>query len=48
MEMCTAEPLVPEHCPFEVEIVIENLKSYTSGIDQIVAELIQGGGNTYF
>jgi hypothetical protein len=46
-EIHTAELLVPEPCSSEVEIVIENLKSYKSpGIDQIPAELIQAVGNT--
>jgi hypothetical protein len=43
------EPVVPEpHC-FEVEIVIEKLKRYKSpGFDEIPAELIQAGGNTFW
>jgi hypothetical protein len=42
-----AEPLVPEPSASEVEIAIEKLKRYKlPGIDQIVAELIQGVGNT--
>jgi len=46
-EIHTAEPLVPESSSFEVEIAIEKLKSYKSpGIDEILAELIQIGGNT--
>jgi hypothetical protein len=46
-EIHTAEPLVPEPSSFEVEIAIEKLKRYKSlGIDQILAELIQSGGNT--
>jgi hypothetical protein len=45
MEMHTAEPLVPEPSPFEVEIPIAKLEKYKSpGIDQIPAELIQAGG----
>jgi hypothetical protein len=41
----TAEPLVPEPSPFEVEIAIAKLKRYKSpGSDQIPAELIQAGG----
>jgi hypothetical protein len=41
----TAEPLVPDPSPSEVEIAIEKLKRYKSpGSDQIPAELIQAGG----
>jgi hypothetical protein len=37
----TAEPLVPDPGPFEVEIAIAKLKSYQSpGSDQIPAEII--------
>ena len=40
----TAEPLVPEPSAFEVDLVIEKLKSHKSpGIDQIPAELIKAG-----
>ena len=39
----TPEPLVPEHSAFEVEMTIENLKRYKSGIYEIPAELIQSG-----
>jgi hypothetical protein len=28
LEMYTAEPLLSEHSPFEVEIVIEKLRTY--------------------
>jgi hypothetical protein len=43
-EMHTAEPLVPEPNPFEIEIAIEKLERYKPpGIDQIPAELIQAG-----
>jgi hypothetical protein len=46
-EVHTAEQLVPEPNSFEVEIAIEKLKRYKSqDIDQILAELIQAGGNT--
>ena len=46
-EIHTAEPLVPEPSAFEVELVIEKLKSHRSpGIDQIPAELIKAGGRT--
>jgi hypothetical protein len=42
----TAEPLVPEPSPFEVEISVGKWKRYKSpGIDHILAELIQAGGN---
>jgi hypothetical protein len=42
----TAEPLVPDPSPFEVEVAIEKLKRYKSpGSDQIPAELIQAGGD---
>jgi hypothetical protein len=47
IEIHTAEPLVPEPSPFEVEIAIEKLKKYKSpGSDQILGELIQAGGET--
>jgi len=40
----TAKPPVPEPRAFEIELTIENLKSYKSpGIDQIPAELIKAG-----
>jgi hypothetical protein len=43
--MHTAELLVPDLSPFEVEIAIAKLKRYKSlGSDQIVTELIQAGG----
>jgi hypothetical protein len=46
-EMHTVESLVPECSYLEVEIAIEKLKRYKSlGVDQILAELIQAGGNT--
>jgi hypothetical protein len=45
IEIHTAEPLVPDPSPFEVEIAIAKLKKYKSpGSDQISAELIQAGG----
>jgi hypothetical protein len=45
--MHTAEPLVPDPIPFEVEISIAKLKNYKLlGIDQIPIELIQAGGET--
>jgi len=43
----TVEPLVPETSSLEVKIAIEKLERYKSpGIDQILAEFIQAGGNT--
>jgi hypothetical protein len=45
IEIHTAEPLVPDPRPFELEIAIAKLKRYKSpGSDQILAELIQAGG----
>jgi hypothetical protein len=45
IEIHTAEPLVPDPSPFEVEIAIAKLKRYKSpGSDQILAKLIQTGG----
>jgi hypothetical protein len=47
IEIHTAEPLVPEPSPFEVEIAISKFKKYKSpGTDQIPAELIQAGFET--
>jgi hypothetical protein len=47
IEIHTAEPLVLDPSPFEVEIVIAKFKNYKSpGGDQIPAELIQAGGET--
>jgi hypothetical protein len=47
VEIHTAEPLVPDPIPFEVEIVIAKLeKQKLSGSDQILAKLIQAGGET--
>jgi hypothetical protein len=44
IEIHTAEPLVPDTSPFEVEIAITKLKRYKSpGSDKILAELIQAG-----
>ncbi|PNF31288.1 hypothetical protein B7P43_G12666, partial [Cryptotermes secundus] len=44
-EIDTAEPLIPDPSPFEVESAIAKLKRYKSpGSDQIPAELIQAGG----
>jgi hypothetical protein len=45
IEIHTAEPLVPDLSPFEVEVAIAKLKRYKlSGSDEIPAELIQAGG----
>jgi hypothetical protein len=45
IEIHTAEPLVPDPSPFEVENAIAKLKRFKStGSDQIPAELIQAGG----
>jgi hypothetical protein len=45
IEIHTAEPLVPEASPLEVEIAVAKLKNYKSpGSDQISAELLQTGG----
>jgi hypothetical protein len=42
-----AETLVPDLSPFEVKIDIDKLRKSTSpGSDQILAKLIQGGGET--
>jgi hypothetical protein len=47
IEIHTAEPFVHEPNPFEVEIAIVKLKKYKSpGSDQILAEMIQAGGET--
>jgi hypothetical protein len=48
MKILTAEPLVPMPTPLEVEIAIPKLKRYKSpGFNQIVAKLIQAGGETF-
>jgi hypothetical protein len=45
--MHTAKPLVPKSSYFNVEITTEKLKRYKSpGIDKILAQMIQAGGNT--
>jgi hypothetical protein len=45
IEIYTAEPLVPDPSPFEVEIAIENVEEYKlAGRDEIPVELIQAGG----
>jgi hypothetical protein len=47
IEIHTAEPLVPDLSPFEVEVAIEKLKKYKpSGSDQIPADLNQAGTET--
>jgi hypothetical protein len=47
LEIHTAEPLIPDSSPFEVEIAIRKLKRYKlPGSDQITAELIKAGGET--
>jgi hypothetical protein len=48
IEIHTAEPLViPEPSCFETEITIRKLKRHKSpGTDQLLAEMIQSGGNT--
>jgi hypothetical protein len=46
-EIHIAEPFVPEPSASEVEVAIGKLRRYKSpGVDQIPAELIQGGGET--
>jgi hypothetical protein len=46
-EIHTAEPLVPDPSPLEVEITIAKLKKYKlPGTYEILAELIQAGGET--
>jgi hypothetical protein len=48
MDIHTAEPLVPEPSLVQVEIAIVELKRYKSpGTDQIAAELIIAGGETF-
>jgi hypothetical protein len=47
MEIDTAEPLVPEPRPFDVDFAIAKLKEHKSpDIDQITAEFIQAGRET--
>jgi hypothetical protein len=47
IEIHTDEPLVPGPSYLEVEIAIAELKKHNSpGSDQILAELIQAGGET--
>jgi hypothetical protein len=48
IEINTAEPLVPDPSPFEVETAIAKSKRYKSpGSDHIPAELIQTEGEYY-
>ena len=43
-EIHTAKPLMPEQSAYEVELVVEKVKSHKSpGTGQIVAELIKAG-----
>jgi hypothetical protein len=45
----TAELQEPDLSPFDFEIAIAKLKRYEfPGVDQILAELIQAGGETLF
>ena len=47
IQIQTVKPLIPEPTLLEVEIAIGKLTKYKSpGIDQILAELIQDGGNS--
>jgi hypothetical protein len=47
IEIHTAEPLVADPSPLEVEIAISKLKTYKSpSSNQMPAELIQAGGET--
>jgi hypothetical protein len=49
IEIHTAELLVPDPSPFEVEIAIVDLKRYNlPGSDQIPAEFIQAGGEILY
>jgi hypothetical protein len=49
MDICTAEPLVPEPSLVKVEIAIGKLKSYKSPVtDQILAKLIKARGETLY
>jgi hypothetical protein len=48
IEIHRSEPLVPDPSPYKVEIAVAKLKRYKSpGSDQILAELIQAGGETF-
>jgi hypothetical protein len=47
IEIHTVEPLVPDPSPFDAAIAIAKLKKYKyPGSDQILAQLIQAGGET--
>jgi hypothetical protein len=47
IEVHTTEPLIPSPSGLEVEIAFAKLKKYESpGSDQILAQLIQAGGET--
>jgi hypothetical protein len=46
IEVQAAKPLVPGPSSFEVETAIAKLKYKSPGSDQILAELIQAGGET--
>jgi hypothetical protein len=47
VEIHTAESIVPQPSPFEIEIAIAKLKKYISAVsDQISAELTLAGGET--
>jgi hypothetical protein len=49
IEIYTAEPLVPDPSPFEVEIAIAKLKKCkSSGSNRILTELVQAGGETLY
>jgi hypothetical protein len=46
-EILTVQPLVPEPSYFESVNAIDKVKKYKSlGIDPVLAELIQAGGDT--
>jgi hypothetical protein len=46
-EIHTAEPIVPQPSAFEIEMVIEKLKTYKSpGTNQLPAELMKARGRT--
>jgi hypothetical protein len=49
MKIHTAEPLVHEPSPFEIEMAIENLKTYELlSIDYILTELVQSKDEILF
>jgi hypothetical protein len=48
IDIHTAEPIAPNPNPFDAEIAVDKLESYTSpGNDKIQAELIQVEGDHY-